>query len=288
MAGMSRVGKWVLIPALVASGCMANREATRREVSVEELERSRWVNDPAECLDLKPDDIGEIAHWDATVEAEVSERLPSLAECLPETGVAPSTISISLLFRNDGTQPSRSVLRTKLNDCSVAQCISSHFATLRAPAFVDRLGETPPGTPVERRHTFTLVVASEQPARRASASEIANRARLKEELACRDGEPPAEPKLPPEVIQSEVRSHYSALQSCYLVALARNNAASGRVEFRFKIGNGGRVEWVKVQSNALPDCDAVACMRSAFEGMKFPKPTDGTVTVVYPIMFVPR
>jgi hypothetical protein len=104
------------------------------------------------------------------------------------------------------------------------------------------------------------------------------------------GEPPpatTSGRLQPEQIQSVIRSHYGALRKCYEAGLARNPRLRGKVTTRFVINREGRVSLVQIAENELPDCLVTACMIDEVKQCTFPKPQDGIVTVVYPLMFEP-
>jgi hypothetical protein len=96
-------------------------------------------------------------------------------------------------------------------------------------------------------------------------------------------------RLPPEVIQGVVRSHYSALRACYEQGLVRDSKLSGKVQVRFVISRTGSISAIAATpETSLPDADAVQCMLRVFEQLTFPEPAGGTITVVYPIQFLPN
>jgi hypothetical protein len=99
--------------------------------------------------------------------------------------------------------------------------------------------------------------------------------------------PDAGGRLKPELIQAVVRKHYEALRSCYAAGLGRNPALRGRVLTAFVIDRDGSVSGVHDGGSELNDAVALQCMRDVFEEICFPPPEQGTVTVVYPIMFEP-
>jgi hypothetical protein len=94
-------------------------------------------------------------------------------------------------------------------------------------------------------------------------------------------------RLPPESIQRIVRQNFGRFRLCYERGLARNPALTGRVATRFRIDREGKVAEAADQGSDLPDPDVVACVTRAFTTLAFPKPEDATVTVVYPIQFIP-
>jgi hypothetical protein len=94
-------------------------------------------------------------------------------------------------------------------------------------------------------------------------------------------------RLPPEVIQRIVRQNFEELRKCYEQGLARDANLQGTVRVRFVIDREGHVPKVSDDGSDLPDQAVRDCIFSAFQLFVFPKPQDGIVTVVYPIVLVP-
>jgi hypothetical protein len=94
-------------------------------------------------------------------------------------------------------------------------------------------------------------------------------------------------RLPPEVIQRIVRQSHGRFRLCYENGLGRNPALEGRIVVRFVIERDGSVSNVKTAGSDLPDPQVVACVARVFEGMSFPQPEGGIVTVSYPLVFSP-
>ncbi len=93
--------------------------------------------------------------------------------------------------------------------------------------------------------------------------------------------------LPPEVVQRIVRQNYGRFRLCYENGLRNNPNLQGRVSVRFVIGRDGSVSNVGNAGSDLPDASVVACVVRSYQGLTFPEPEAGIVTVVYPIMFSP-
>jgi 2-polyprenyl-6-methoxyphenol hydroxylase-like FAD-dependent oxidoreductase len=74
---------------------------------------------------------------------------------------------------------------------------------------------------------------------------------------------------------------------CYEDGLRKNPNLEGRVEARFVIGRDGAVSNVRNGASDLPDSKVVSCVVGTYYGLSFPPPTDGIVTVSYPIFFSP-
>lgn len=93
-------------------------------------------------------------------------------------------------------------------------------------------------------------------------------------------------RLPKEVIQRIVRQNFGRMRLCYQTALKTTPGLKGRVVVRFVIGRDGKTQSVTT-SGDLPDQSVIACVGRAFEGLTFPPPDGGIVTVSYPIVFSP-
>jgi hypothetical protein len=93
--------------------------------------------------------------------------------------------------------------------------------------------------------------------------------------------------LPSETIQRIVRQSFGRFRLCYENGLKSNPSLQGRVAVRFVIDRNGGVANAGNGGSDLPDAAVVSCVVSAFTGLSFPAPEDGTVRVVYPISFAP-
>jgi len=103
----------------------------------------------------------------------------------------------------------------------------------------------------------------------------------------RMGEMVVSGRLPPEVIRRIVRQNFGRFRLCYENGLRNNPNLQGRVATRFIIGRDGMVGLVQNGGSDMPDSGVVACVVRAYNGLSFPMPEDGTVSVVSPIMFSP-
>ena len=85
-------------------------------------------------------------------------------------------------------------------------------------------------------------------------------------------------RLDPLEIQRVVRARFGAIRGCYEEGLRRNPDLTGRVAVRFVVGRAG------ANGSAI---SGVKCILNTFRAMRFPAPSGGLVTVVYPIQFSP-
>ena len=90
-----------------------------------------------------------------------------------------------------------------------------------------------------------------------------------------------------EVVRRIIRQNFGRFRLCYENGLRRNPNLQGRVSVRFVIGADGAVSNVGNGGSDMPDGGVVSCIMRSFEGLSFPRPEGGIVTVVYPIMFSP-
>ncbi len=96
-------------------------------------------------------------------------------------------------------------------------------------------------------------------------------------------------RLPPEVIQRIVRQNFGRFRLCYEAGLKAKATLAGKVTIKFGIEKDGSISGVAADAGGttMPDKDVVACVIRGFQGLGFPAPEAGTVSVVYPIMFSP-
>ena len=106
------------------------------------------------------------------------------------------------------------------------------------------------------------------------------------EFQIRMGATKVEGRLPPEVVQRIVRQNFGRFRLCYEAGLRSNPSLQGRVSVRFIIQRDGGVTGVNGGGD-LPDAAVVRCVAAAFNGLSFPQPEGGLVTVEYPIAFTP-
>lgn len=94
-------------------------------------------------------------------------------------------------------------------------------------------------------------------------------------------------KLPPEVIQRIIRQNFGKFKLCYENGLRNNPSLSGKISTRFVIDRNGTVSQANNGGSDLPDSAVVNCVVRGFQGLSFPSPESGIVTVSYSISFSP-
>jgi hypothetical protein len=93
--------------------------------------------------------------------------------------------------------------------------------------------------------------------------------------------------LSPKVIFRTVRDRTPDFRSCYEEALKRRPSATGRVVVRFDITTSGNVKDAINAQQDMADEAIATCVGNAFRTLIFPRPTWGSVSVVFPIAFAP-
>lgn len=92
-------------------------------------------------------------------------------------------------------------------------------------------------------------------------------------------------RLDPAIIQSVIRAEFGRLRACYEEGLRRNPVLEGRIETDFVINRDGTTGMTRLSQVTLKDKAVADCVRDVFQGLRYPPPVGGTVTVGYPIVF---
>jgi hypothetical protein len=93
--------------------------------------------------------------------------------------------------------------------------------------------------------------------------------------------------LSPKVIFRTVRERTPDFRNCYDDALKRRPSISGRLVVHFDITASGNVKDAIWAEQDMGDEALAACVGNAFKTLTFPRPTWGSVSVVFPIAFAP-
>jgi hypothetical protein len=91
--------------------------------------------------------------------------------------------------------------------------------------------------------------------------------------------------LEPGQIEGVVSDGFKLYAHCYREGLERQPSLGGAVRLRFVIDQNGQVAHVRDGGSDLPDQRVVDCVAEGFFALRFPKPSRGSVRVVYPIVF---
>jgi hypothetical protein len=101
-------------------------------------------------------------------------------------------------------------------------------------------------------------------------------------------EPEVNGRLAAEVIRRIVRMNDGRYRACYESGLRTDPGLQGRVTVKFVIDRTGAVAVAADGGSDIPDEGVRRCVVSSFLSLSFPAPENGSVTVVYPIVFSPE
>jgi hypothetical protein len=226
--------------------------------------------DPSSCLDPVSTEKLPMTSVD---------KLPALDRCVEHRKIVREE-RFRGVFAAQDSGPLLYTWFTTLPECSVANCIAREHQRSRGDSQSNEESVV---------HSFDFFLRPGLAPR--NATEHDPRFEMTKATSCPDPfvaprEKPSD-RLPPEQIQSIVRTNYDRFRRCYESGLARNPKLRGRVAIRFVIERDGTVSKQAITHNELPDCAVAQCVRDGFSDLKFPVPERGIVTVVYPIMLEP-
>ena len=93
-------------------------------------------------------------------------------------------------------------------------------------------------------------------------------------------------RMPPEAIQRIVRLNFGRFRGCATQNHRPPVVPKGRVTVRFVIGHDGSVTSVSDAGSTVANEGFVRCVLDAFTTLRFAPPEGGTITVIYPLVFV--
>ena len=92
-------------------------------------------------------------------------------------------------------------------------------------------------------------------------------------------------KLAPILVERTVASGRYQIRLCYELALRRNQAAQGSMEWKWRIDSQGKISGIDLLRSSIKDEDLVRCVRDKIASWRFPKPVGGSIEVRYPFEF---
>jgi hypothetical protein len=92
-------------------------------------------------------------------------------------------------------------------------------------------------------------------------------------------------RLEPALVEKTVNAGRYQLRLCYELALRRNQAAKGTMEWRWLINTTGQITDLDLLQSSIKDDELVKCVHDKIANWKFPKPKGGSVEVRYPFEF---
>jgi hypothetical protein len=146
---------------------------------------------------------------------------------------------------------------------------------LETAAKVSRL--RPPGVPPPR----VAIVPTHASTLRAAEDEAAHEVEIP--VLLRDTEGPR------EAVRQAIEDHGPEIRECEEAWQRQNPDLAGRMIVRFDITDDdagqGEVTHVELLEGGVGQLFVEGCVLNVFQGMRFPAPPDGEVSVVYPVQF---
>jgi hypothetical protein len=180
-------------------------------------------------------------------------------------------------------------MRDAVIRCGVAACSPRLYATLllhlgEALAVAGK-SDTAEQAFFEARAVDPLIVLD--PAATAGSAKIFAAAWKRRMPGVRTGALAVSGRLDAEVVRAGVAARAGLVRLCYVRALRGNPKLQGRVSVRFVIGNDGVAPRASNSGSDLADASAVQCIVEALQGLTFPRPEGGIVTVTHPFLLSP-
>ncbi len=91
--------------------------------------------------------------------------------------------------------------------------------------------------------------------------------------------------LEPGLVEKTITAGRYQLRLCYELALRRNQAVKGSMEWRWQINSQGQISSIDLLQTSIKDDELVRCVHDKIANWKFPKPRGGSVEVRYPFEF---
>jgi hypothetical protein len=97
----------------------------------------------------------------------------------------------------------------------------------------------------------------------------------------------AAPAYPPSALYDTFSKAEPKLIGCYMAGKKRDPRLRGRVTVKLTINADGSARPVTDENSNLADSEVIACVLRTVKTLRFTKPVEGTVTVIYPFIFRP-
>jgi hypothetical protein len=95
------------------------------------------------------------------------------------------------------------------------------------------------------------------------------------------------PAYPPSALHDTFSQAEAKLIGCYLPGKKRDPKLRGKVIVKLTINADGRARPVANENSNLEDPEVIACVIRTVKTLRFMKPVEGSVTVIYPLIFRP-
>ena len=94
-------------------------------------------------------------------------------------------------------------------------------------------------------------------------------------------------KVNPELINRAITRNRFQLQLCFELALRRNQALKGSMEWQWRLDTKGKISDIELVNSSISDRRMIRCVRKKISSWRLPKPRRGSVEVKYPFYFLP-
>jgi outer membrane biosynthesis protein TonB len=95
------------------------------------------------------------------------------------------------------------------------------------------------------------------------------------------------PAYPPAALHDTFSKAEAKLVACYLPGKKRDPKLRGKVIVKLTINGDGSAHQVVNEQSTLLDPEVIACVIRTVKALRFTKPVEGSVTVIYPFIFRP-
>jgi hypothetical protein len=95
------------------------------------------------------------------------------------------------------------------------------------------------------------------------------------------------PAYPPSALHDTFSKSEAKLVACYLPGKKRDPKLRGKVIVKLTINGDGSAHQVVNEKSTLQDPEVIACVIRTVKTLRFTKPVEGSVTVIYPFIFRP-
>jgi hypothetical protein len=204
----------------------------------------------------------------------------SLRDCFANEGEpVRGFMRLAFQIEGTGTVSNVEVETSSFAEPNVASCLTDRVAGLRFEA---------PGDKRQTHWTFVSGLAQKQDEDERSAKRNKKKKKEREPDEPEQGvliDAASRGSLEPEEIEDVVHAGFGLFAHCYREGLDRHPRLSGVVRLRMVIGRDGIVDSLNDASSDIPDPEVIDCVAEGFFALRFPKPRQKTVRLLYRIVF---
>jgi len=93
-------------------------------------------------------------------------------------------------------------------------------------------------------------------------------------------------KIDPKIVMGIISNHYGEVRYCYEKQLMLNPELEGKIEVKFSIGINGNVSTTTISDSSINSIEVESCVLHKVRNWHFPKPKGGSVTIIFPFIFM--